>query len=85
MATTDSKTEALSNDDRLRLAIRAACEIEALARATIDRVNADTGESDLSIRGMAVRIRELSGAVMCAVDFRDGAEGLMATVNGVNS
>lgn len=85
MATTDSKTETLTHDERVRLAIQAACEIEALATATIDRVNADKGESDLSIRGMAVRIRELSGAVMCAVDFRDGAEGLMATVNGVDA
>lgn len=85
MATTDSKGETLTTDDRARLAILAACEIEALATATIDRVNSDTRETDLSIRGMAVRIRELSGAVMRAVDLRDCAEGVMETVKGIEA
>ena len=85
MATNNSTAETLTTDDRARLAILAACEIEALATATIDRINSDTRETDLSIRGMAVRIRELSGAVMRAVDINDCAEGLLETVKGIEA
>ena len=84
MATTDSKAETLTNDDRTKLAQRAAWEIDALAKVIIERVNADVGEVDLSVRGMAVRIRELSGAVMVAITFDDCAENLRNVVDGVH-
>lgn len=83
MSQTVSGVVPMTNDERLRLAALAAMEIEALAMATIDRVNADASGCDLSVRGMAVRMRELSGAIMCAVSFDDAAEGLADRVCGL--
>ncbi len=79
---------ATSNPERARVALEAAWEIEALANALIE-IAAKGGEepSDhFHIRAFGVRIRELGGAAMLALDLGedDDITELRARVTGLN-
>ncbi len=77
---------ATSNPQRARVALEAAWEIEAHAVSLIELAAKDNPDySDyLRVRGLSVRIRELSTVTMLAVDADDSEdiETLRAKVRG---
>lgn len=53
---------------RRKVALEAVCEIEALSDTLRDAVTPNEHMEHLVVRGLAMRIKQLSGAVMSALD-----------------
>lgn len=70
--------------ERLGLALQAAYELEALMGAVLMLTAAGASENDLAIRGVAIRARDLAGAVMHALGDEEALEDVHRTVYGTH-
>lgn len=55
-----------TDDERTKLALEASWEVEALADTLVREMGSEI--SNLALRGMVMRIKELSGIIMSAID-----------------
>lgn len=64
----DAPVAAVVTPEGRALALQAAWEIEALADAALALMAAGSDGADLAVRGIAIRVRDLAGASMTALD-----------------
>ena len=86
-AVTSAEPEFVPDAERLRLALEAVWQIEALMNLvvdTTDKMIAGTamGSEDMAIRGIAIRTRDLACAVMSSQEAAADIDELHRTVHG---
>lgn len=76
MATDNSIEQPDASDARTEIALGASWEIEQLSALAITTHNSSdcATESDLAVRGMLIRIRDLNGVIMTAFDRDEKAD-----------